>query len=206
MFPRQKFSGTNQIPVNRLRQNPSRLDRLLNDMARENAKVDTLVNQMEDVSGIDLTKIRRDIQSWVELVRILAGKRKDELLCASVPTDDVMYEQKLSAEILLDAEKLCGLTRAARTALWCAYTALIYEVKNETSPSGKAQTGDSEARGEHKCPTPPSTHHLLQELFKLYEQPACENQKLLEKRLLSEEHHAVPVETLAADTPPGRVA
>ena len=205
MFPGQKFSGTNQIPINRLHTNPSRLDRLLNDMARELAKVTTLVTQMEDIRGIDLTEVRQDIQSGIELVRSLTNKRKDELLCC-----DVIYEQKLSEEILLDAQKLCGLTRTARTALWCAYTTLIYEEKNEAnaSPSGnEKQTGDSETRGEHMYPTPPSTHHLLQELFKLYEQSCvCENPKLLEKRLLTEEQHEVPVETFAAGTPPGRVA
>lgn len=127
-FPSHKISSTNSIPIPRLSQNPSRVDRLLIEEQREHAKVITLVCNMEQILNRELhSHIHDALQEWIQSVRNLQMKRADELSYSKIGVagGDRDDYQVLVNEISLAISELSAKTRAARTALWCAFNTLI---------------------------------------------------------------------------------
>ncbi|RWS08080.1 uncharacterized protein B4U79_06074, partial [Dinothrombium tinctorium] len=150
-FGDKKVLSANNIAIPRLPQNPTRIDRLIVDQYREHAKVVTLIAMMEtlQVNREMYVMVHSSIQKWLESIRNLQYKRKDDLLTASKPRMNDVAEDMcdyLCSQISLAVHELCGKTRCARTALWCASVQLIEnaaESSNESRSSPPSSAGAS---------------------------------------------------------------
>ncbi len=100
------------------------MDRLITDMSREHAKVITIIAKMEQLrDDCELSEsIHNSVQKWLEMIRKLQMKRKDEMLSNTGFVTEVFVEQISDL-----VKELTASARAVRTGLWCAYVYTIYE-------------------------------------------------------------------------------
>ncbi|NWZ91869.1 MEIOC protein, partial [Nesospiza acunhae] len=83
-FPGQPIPSPSQVP--RLPVNPSRVDRLLADQARQRARVLTLIGRMERLCGAPLHRnISRTLELHLEAIQVTQARRKDEIGNAANP-------------------------------------------------------------------------------------------------------------------------
>ena len=128
-FPGQKISSANNIPIQRMPQNASKMDRIITEMYREHAKVLTLVEKMEQLNGREFDEvIHNSIQKWLEMIRLLQAKRKyeaqrsaSESMTVSLP-DESLIEQMSGI-----MKSLFNDIRSVRTSLWCSLVVTLYD-------------------------------------------------------------------------------
>ncbi|CAN8185169.1 unnamed protein product, partial [Coccothraustes coccothraustes] len=121
-FPGQPIPSPSPVP--RLPVNPSRVDRLLADQARQRARVLALIGRMERLCGAPLHRnISRTLELHLEAIQVTQARRKDEIRNATNPQSHRGPRYNNEKDVLALAaalRALAGATRRARTALWCA--------------------------------------------------------------------------------------
>ncbi|KAK3552766.1 hypothetical protein QTP86_022343, partial [Hemibagrus guttatus] len=122
-FPGKCISVMNTNSVPKVPPNPTRVDKLIVDQFREQAKVVSLLGTIERLRSFPLhANISSTLDRHLEAICITQARRKDEFLNSSRQRQGVanLREDK---DILLLASTLKDLSKSTRlscTALWCA--------------------------------------------------------------------------------------
>ncbi|XP_030799021.1 meiosis-specific coiled-coil domain-containing protein MEIOC-like [Camarhynchus parvulus] len=167
-FPEQSISSPSQVP--RLPVNPSRVDRLLADQARQHAQVLALIGRMERLCGAPLHRnISRTLELHLEAIQVTQARRKDEIGNAANPQrhGGPRYNDEKDVLALAAALRaLAGATRRARTALWCALQLtlpksppagpenqqlLLQELRSSSTSRQEKSSLEQEGRGSEKA-------------------------------------------------------
>ncbi|KAG5280022.1 hypothetical protein AALO_G00084080 [Alosa alosa] len=128
-YPGKRISVGSSNPLPKVPHNPSRVDRLIVDQLREQAKVTSLLGRMERLRSVPLhANICTTLDRHLEAIYNTQARRREELLSCSNsnggshqrPGTAFLNEDRDILLLAMALRDLTSSTRKSRTALWCA--------------------------------------------------------------------------------------
>jgi hypothetical protein len=124
LFPNLNISGNNRIFVPRLnsgRYDP--IDRVYGELMRDQTRINALMQTMALLTPDINSSAWEAMTNWWKSLQNLEKIRKYDNI---MPSGETNMSQSLNS-LSLALKELCTRTRAARTAFWCCYVAVVYQ-------------------------------------------------------------------------------
>jgi len=110
LYPGKKISSSNSVQIPRLPLGPTKLDKLVVDCLREQARVITLLDRVEKSKGCSLSSLYNSLSLWKESVLVVMAIRRRERMEHNARDIGKELDEALS--------RMSLATRKARTVLW----------------------------------------------------------------------------------------